>query len=175
MTAMAMSCRPDLIVFDEPTTSLDVTTQIEVLEAIRDIVRQFHTAAIYISHDLATARYICDRISIMYLGKFVESGPTEDILKKPAHPYTRALISAVPVPDPDVGAPDLPIKGFVNPKGQSNKNACRFSPRCPYAEPACEEAEPEATVMRGSGTEEHWAACRKVMELPEYIERSERS
>jgi peptide/nickel transport system ATP-binding protein len=173
--ARVLILQPDFVIADEPVSMLDVSVRIGILDLLLQLKERHSISFIYISHDLATARYICDRISIMYLGKFVESGPTEDILKRPVHPYTRALISAVPVPDPDVGTPDLPIKGFVNPKGQISINACRFSPRCPYAEPPCEQAEPEATVIRGSGTEQHWAACRKVMELPEYIERSERS
>ena len=96
MTAMAMSCRPDLIIFDEPTTALDVTTQIEVLAAIKDIVRQFHTAAIYISHDLAVVAQMADRIMVLRYGSLVEEAPTTEMLSHPeAALYEVALGSAL--------------------------------------------------------------------------------
>jgi peptide/nickel transport system ATP-binding protein len=173
--ARVLILQPDFVIADEPVSMLDVSVRIGILDLLLQLKERHSISFIYISHDLATTRYICDRISIMYLGKFVESGPTEDILKKPTHPYTRALISAVPVPDPDVAAPELPIKGYVNPKGLSEITGCRFAPRCPHMEASCEQAEPGAVVIRGSGTDEHWASCRRVTELPEYIERSEKS
>lgn len=169
--ARVLILQPDFVIADEPVSMLDVSVRIGILDLLLQLKERHSISFIYISHDLATARYICDRINIMYLGKFVESGPTEDILKKPAHPYTRALISAVPVPDPDVGAPELPIKGFVNPKGLSNISGCRFAPRCPYSEPACDEMEPEPTILNASGPLEHWAACRRLKDIPDYKER----
>jgi peptide/nickel transport system ATP-binding protein len=91
MTAMAMSCRPDLIIFDEPTTALDVTTQVEVIAAIRDIVEQFHTAAIYITHDLAVVAQMADRIMVLRHGKLVEEAPTRTMLSSPREEYTKSL------------------------------------------------------------------------------------
>src|SRR5258707_10430805 len=91
MTAMAMACHPDLIIFDEPTTALDVTTQIEVLAAIKDIVRQFHTAAIYISHDLAVVAQMADRVMVLRYGELVEEAATRTMLSDPQQPYTKSL------------------------------------------------------------------------------------
>ena len=93
MTAMAMSCRPDLLVFDEPTTALDVTTQIEVLALIKKIIKEFNTAALYITHDLAVVAQVADRIMVLRGGKMIELGTTGQILNEPKDPYTKALVS----------------------------------------------------------------------------------
>ncbi len=110
MTAMAMSCRPDLIVFDEPTTALDVTTQIEVLAAIKDVVRQFHTAAIYITHDLAVVAQMADRIMVLRYGELVEEAPTRRMLADPQQPYTKSLWAVRSLPKGAEPGPDLLLR-----------------------------------------------------------------
>jgi peptide/nickel transport system ATP-binding protein len=110
MTAMAMSCRPDLIIFDEPTTALDVTTQIEVLAAIKDIVRQFHTAAIYISHDLAVVAQMADRIMVLRYGSLVEEAPTTEMLSHPEQPYTKSLWAVRSLVKPEEPSDDVLLR-----------------------------------------------------------------
>ena len=110
MTAMAMSCRPDLIIFDEPTTALDVTTQVEVLAAMRDIVEQFNTAAIYITHDLAVVAQMADRIMVLRYGKLVEEAPTRDMLKAPAEDYTKTLWAVRKLAKPESISSDIILR-----------------------------------------------------------------
>lgn len=155
--ARVLILRPKLVVADEPISMLDVSVRIGVLELLLAMRDEFGISLVYITHDLATARYICDRIAIMYLGKVVEIGPTEVIYSKPLHPYTQALIAAVPVPDPTVKMQDLPIKGYVPVTG-TDTSTCGFYERCPYAmkehvgeEPPLIEVEPD-----------HYVACFKV-------------
>lgn len=155
--ARVLILRPKLVVADEPISMLDVSVRIGVLELLLAMRDEFGISLVYITHDLATARYICDRIAIMYLGKVVEIGPTEVIYSKPLHPYTQALIAAVPVPDPTVKMQDLPIKGYVPVTG-ADTSTCGFYERCPYAmkehvgeEPPLIEVEPD-----------HYVACFKI-------------
>jgi len=156
--ARVLILRPKLVVADEPISMLDVSVRIGVLELLLAMRDEFGISLVYITHDLATARYICDRIAIMYLGRVVEIGPTEVIYSKPLHPYTQALITAVPVPDPTVKMQKLPIKGYVPVTGADASSTCSFYPRCPYAmkkhmgeEPPLIEVEPD-----------HYVACFKV-------------
>jgi peptide/nickel transport system ATP-binding protein len=115
---------------------------------------------IYITHDLVTARYICDRIAIMYLGNIIEIGPTEEIINNPRHPYTRALISAVPVPDPTVEMQELPIRGYIPINPDDIIGNCSFGPRCPEREKLCRSSQPEM-VQVGDG---HFVSCFLVDE-----------
>ena len=156
--ARVLILRPKLVVADEPISMLDVSVRIGVLELLLAMRDEFGISLVYITHDLATARYICDRVAIMYLGKVVEIGPTEVIYSKPMHPYTKALIAAVPVPDPTVKMQKLPIKGYVPVTGADTGSTCNFYERCPYAmkkymgeEPPLIEVEPD-----------HYVACFKV-------------
>jgi len=119
---------------------------------------KFGISLIYITHDLATARYICDRIAIMYLGKIVEIAPTEELLKTPLHPYSQALIAAVPVPDPRVEMKELPIIGYVPLIPSDVYTSCRFYPRCPYAEQKCREQDPPLVEVSPG----HYATCVKA-------------
>lgn len=148
--------RPRFVIADEPVSMLDVSVRIGVLKLLEKIKEKYTISFIYITHDLSTARYVCDRIAIMYLGKIVESGPTEEILANPVHPYTQALISAVPEIDPMIKVKDVPIKGYV-PVVPDESSNCRFYPRCPYAFEQCAN---EAPVMREIG-ESHFVACFK--------------
>ncbi len=148
--------RPKFVIADEPVSMLDVSVRIGVLKLLEKIKEKYNISFIYITHDLSTARYVCDRIAIMYLGKIVEIGPTEEILSNPVHPYTQALIAAVPEIDPTIKVKDVPIKGYV-PVVPGETSNCRFYPRCPYADAQCEG---EAPPMREIG-ESHFVACFK--------------
>ena len=155
MIAMALACKPKLLIADEPTTALDVTTQVEVLAAMRRIVEEFNTAAIYITHDLASARYIGDEIMVMYAGHMVEGGNSEAIMKEPAHPYTQLLLSAVP--DPRAGLHtdrNAKARGEV-PSLIDPPPGCPFAARCPRVLKICHQVMPRpARVSEG-----HWVRC----------------
>jgi len=129
--------QPKLIIADEPISMLDVSVRIGILDLMLEMRELHGISFIYITHDLATARYICDRIAIMYLGKIVEIASTEEILQDPIHPYTKALIAAVPVTDPTIKIEDVPIKGFVPMNPEESLHCCGFYPRCLYAEKGC--------------------------------------
>jgi peptide/nickel transport system ATP-binding protein len=153
--ARVLILHPKLIIADEPISMLDVSVRIGVLDLLLKMREKNNIAFIYITHDLATARYICDRIAIMYLGKIVEIAPTEEILHHPLHPYTKALIAAVPVTDPTVKVDNIPIRGYVPTKPEGDENCCRFHPRCLYSKNGCLEAEPELEEVEP----EHWVTC----------------
>jgi len=140
--ARAFVLEPEFIVADEPVSMLDASIRTEVLKLMLSLVERIHCAFLYITHDIALARYICNRIAVMYLGKIVEMGPTEDIIKKPAHPYTEALLAAVPVPDPTARRINVIIKGEI-PSPINPPPGCRFHTRCPYAKEICRKKEPE--------------------------------
>ena len=150
--------QPKLVIADEPISMLDVSVRMGILELLAKLRDKFGISFIYITHDVATARYICDRIAIMYLGKFVEVAGTEDLLKNPLHPYARALIAAVPVPDPRVELPDLPIIGYVPVVPSEVQTSCRFRLRCPYAEKECGEQDPPLIEVAPG----HYVACIKA-------------
>ncbi len=139
--ARAFIINPDFIVADEPVSMLDASIRTEVIKLILGMVQKLESTFLYITHDIALTRYICDRIAVMYLGKIVEMGPTEEIIQDPHHPYTEALIAAVPVPDPTARRREIVIKGEV-PSPINPPPGCRFHPRCPYARKKCEKEEP---------------------------------
>ena len=156
--ARALVMEPSFVVADEPTSMLDVSIRISIMRLMLELAEKLGVTYLYITHDLAVARYMCDRIAVMYLGKIVEMGPTEELLTRPMHPYTRALLSAVPVPDPSYKRPPIEIEGgvarAVNPSGE-----CRFLARCPFATEKC-KTEPHPDLYdRG---EEHFVACYLV-------------
>ncbi|MEX1247295.1 MAG: oligopeptide/dipeptide ABC transporter ATP-binding protein [Anaerolineales bacterium] len=134
--ARALIVQPDFIVADEPTSMLDVSVRTGVMHLMQALAKQFGVTTLYITHDLAVARYMCDRIAVMYLGKIVEIGETEEILKNPRHPYTKALLSAVPVPDPTYKRQVVNIKGRIS-KPINPKPLCRFYERCPWGDEYC--------------------------------------
>jgi peptide/nickel transport system ATP-binding protein len=146
--------QPKLLIADEPISMLDVSVRIGILDLLLKMREKHGISFIYITHDLATARYICDRIAIMYLGRIVEIAPTEEILHNSRHPYTQALIEAVPVTDPTVKIHEIPIKGFV-PLIPEDFRGCRFHPRCPYAVENCRVEEPELIEIEMN----HAVAC----------------
>jgi peptide/nickel transport system ATP-binding protein len=147
---------PKFVVADEPISMLDVSIRAEVLNLFLDLVEKFDVSILYITHDLATARHMCDRIAVMYLGKIMEMGTAEDIVYEPLHPYTRALISAVPVPDPRSRRTRSIVKGEI-PSPINPPPGCRFHTRCPVAEASCREKEPELIQVG----KEHLVACHK--------------
>ena len=152
--ARALVMRPDLVIADEPIAMADVSVRVLLLELMNRLKDEFNLTYVFITHDLATARYICDRIAIMYLGLIVEMGPLADVYSKTRHPYTEALLAAVPVPDPRYRRTTEMPRGEI-PNPISPPSGCRFHPRCPIAEEICSEKEPQLVeVMSG-----HHVAC----------------
>lgn len=151
--ARALILEPDFVVADEPVSMLDVSVRAGVLNVFRDVRDRLGLTAIYISHDLALVRYVCERTIVMYLGKVMEDGPTEDIVHEPLHPYTKALVAAVPVPDPNQSHDALPI-GRGAPDPRNPPSGCVFRDRCPHAFDRCGQEVPE---LRQTGTRQ--VAC----------------
>ncbi len=156
--ARALVVEPKFVVADEPTSMLDVSIRTGVMRLMEDLAMRLEISYLYITHDLAVARYMCDRIAVMYLGKIVEMGDTEDVLLNARHPYTRALLSAVPVPDPTYRRPPVEIKGGVSIPFDPPAR-CRFYDRCPIADDYCRDNDHPALEDKGSG---HMAACYKA-------------
>jgi peptide/nickel transport system ATP-binding protein len=159
--ARALVMNPRFVVADEPTSMLDVSIRISIMELMTELADELGVSYLYITHDLAVARYMCDRIAVMYLGKIVEVGPTEEILAHPRHPYTRALLSAVPVPDPSFHRTPVEIKGGIS-KAINPAPECRFIERCPFAAQVCEENPHPPLIEVGV---DHLAACYRVDEI----------
>jgi peptide/nickel transport system ATP-binding protein len=145
--ARAFMTDPEFIVADEPVSMLDASIRSEVTRLIKNLVETYNTSFLYITHDLALARYLCKHIAVMYLGKIVEKGPTEDLISKPLHPYTSALLAAVPVPDPTARRTEVVIKGEV-PSPVNPPPGCRFHTRCPFAQEICRKEEPQLTEIK---------------------------
>lgn len=158
--ARALVIDPSFVVADEPTSMLDVSIRISIMELMLSLGREFDVSYLYITHDLAVARYMCDRIAVMYLGKIVEMGPTEELLQNPQHPYTRALLSAVPVPDPSYVRPPVEIEGGIG-KAINPAPECRFLDRCPWAQDVCRTSDHPPLDDKGNG---HSVACYVVKE-----------
>jgi len=148
---------PEFVVADEPVSMLDVSIRAEILNLFIELIEKFNVSILYITHDLATARHMCHRIAVMYLGKIMEMGSAEDIVYEPLHPYTNALLSAVPVPDPKSRRTKLTIKGEI-PSPIDPPPGCRFCTRCPAVEEICRKEEPELINVG----KEHYVACHKV-------------
>ena len=142
--ARALILEPEFVVADEPVSMLDVSVRAGVLNVFRDVRAQTGITAIYISHDLALVRYVCERTIVMYLGRIVEDGPTEDIVANPLHPYTKALVAAVPVPHPEQSHDSLPI-GRGAPDPRNPPSGCTFRDRCPRAFDRCAVEAPGPT------------------------------
>lgn len=139
--ARAFVLKPTFIVADEPVSMLDASIRSEVLTLLLGLQKKLQTSFLYITHDIALARHMCDRIAVMYLGKIVEQGRTEDVVLKPLHPYTEALIAAVPVPDPTARKTRITLKGEV-PSAINPPSGCRFHQRCSYTMDVCSRKEP---------------------------------
>lgn len=152
--ARALIMAPEFVVADEPIAMADVSVRALLLELMIRLKEELELTYLFITHDLATAKYICDRIAIMYLGKIVEVGPLRDVYASPMHPYTQALLSAVPVPDPHVRGEKALPKGEI-PNSINPPPGCGFHPRCPYVMDVCSVEEPELIEI----AEEHRVAC----------------
>lgn len=152
--ARALILKPDLIVADEPIAMADVSVRATLLKLMIDLKHEFNLTYLFITHDLATTKYICDRIAIMYLGKIFETGNIYDVYSNPKHPYTEALLSAVPIPDPKARRKHLIPRGEI-PSPINPPPGCRFHPRCPHTMDICSKEEPELIDFGNN----HLVAC----------------
>jgi oligopeptide/dipeptide ABC transporter ATP-binding protein len=158
--ARAMMTHPQFVVLDEPTSSLDMSLRIHVIALLRRLQREMNVAYLFISHDLSTVRHLCDRVLVMYLGRIVEMGPTEEVFSRPRHVYTRALLSAIPIPDPTVKRERLLLQGET-PSPRELKPGCSLQDRCPFVADECLQPVPFYPVGN-----QHEAACRLAKESP---------
>ncbi len=156
--ARALVIEPAFVVADEPTSMLDVSIRTGIINLMLDLAQRLGITYLYVTHDLAVARYMCQRIAVMYLGKIVEVGETEELLRNPQHPYTKALLSAVPIPDPNYHRQPVNISGDITPAVDPPPR-CRFYNRCPLAAPVCLENDHPPLEEKSS---EHWTACYRV-------------
>lgn len=152
--ARALSINPRLVICDEPVSALDVSIQAQIINLLKKLQRDMNLTYMFISHDLSVVKFISDKIAVMYLGSVVEYGEKSEIFKSPLHPYTKALFSAIPYPDPDVKMKRIVLGGDI-PSPANPPKGCRFHTRCPYAKPICSEIAPEYKDYGGG----HCAAC----------------
>jgi peptide/nickel transport system ATP-binding protein len=152
--ARALVLNPKFVVADEPIAMVDVSVRAQILELMLELKKEFDLTYLFITHDLAMANYVCHSIAIMYLGKIVEAGSKEDVFGRPLHPYTLALLSSIPVPDPKAKLQRIIPKGEI-PSPINPPKGCRFHPRCPYVQDICSEREPQLEEIKP----QRYAAC----------------
>ncbi len=160
--ARALVLNPEFIVLDEPTSALDSSVQAQILNLLRKIQQELGLSYLFITHNVNVVKYMADRIAVMYSGKLAEVGETREVLERPLHPYTSALISSIPQPDPEDRLQTVNLKGEV-PSTVNPPSGCRFHPRCPYAEEICRTAEPQLREIKKG----HWSACHFAEQFAE--------
>jgi len=164
--ARALSVNPEFVVLDEPTSALDVSVQAQILNQLNQLQNDFGLTYLFISHDLSTIRYMCDRVAVMYLGKIAEYAKKTELFERPTHPYTEALLSVIPVPDPDLKRDRIILPGDV-PSPANPPPGCRFHTRCPLAIAICKKVEPPLIDIGG----EHFVACHVRAPVAEIVNR----
>ena len=164
--ARAIATNPEFIVMDEPTSALDVSVQAQILNLLKRLQEQFNLTFLFVSHHLLVVKYLSHRIAVMYLGKIVEIADSDDIFRHPAHPYTHALLSAIPIPDLAVKRERIVLTGDV-PSPINPPPGCRFHPRCPFAQEQCRLEEPELRPF--SGDDRHLAACHRQEQMDRLV------
>ena len=157
--ARALALEPEFIVCDEAVSALDVSIQAQIVNLLEDLRERFALTYLFIAHDLSVVRHLCQRVAVMYLGRIVELADCDELFDNPLHPYTQALLSAVPVPDPTVEEARAfrPVTGEV-PSPINPPSGCVFHPRCPIAVERCKQLRPELREIRPG----HWAACSEI-------------
>jgi len=155
--ARALAVEPKLIVCDEPTSALDVSVQAQILNLLKELQQDLEISYLFITHNISVVAYLADEVAVMYLGRIVEQGRVDDILDRPAHPYTRALLSAVPVPDPDHLRSIIQLEGDM-PSLSDPPSGCHFHPRCPEAMESCRITYPHETTLGDT----HRVSCWRV-------------
>lgn len=158
--ARALATYPEFVLMDEPTSALDVSVQAQILNLLKKLQKDFNLTYLFVTHHLLVVKHISNRIAVMYLGKIMELGPTKEIFDNTLHPYTKALLSAIPIPDPDTKMEKIILSGDV-PNPVDPPKGCRFHPRCKYATDICREAEPELDEVSPG----HYVACHRWKEL----------
>jgi oligopeptide transport system ATP-binding protein len=158
--ARALALEPQLIIADEPVSALDVSIQAQILNLLAELVRRMHLSLVFIAHDLSVVKHISDRVAVMYLGKVVELGPAVEVIERPRHPYTQALVSAIPTHDPGTGRTRIILAGDP-PSPLNPPPGCAFHPRCPHAQEKCRLAVPALTATAAG----HEAACVRLGEI----------
>ncbi len=158
--ARALATNPEFVMMDEPTSALDVSVQAQILNLLMNLQENFKLTYLFVTHHLLVVKYISNRIAVMYLGRIVELSATKELFEKPFHPYTKALLSAIPIPDPETGREKIILSGDV-PNPIDPPPGCRFHPRCKYIKDMCREIEPELE----NADSDHLVACHRWKEI----------